>query len=146
MSSFKKMCIGDFLGCEHKLNKCLLFIARFEMEAWPTRFLSDCKRFSFLFFFIVLHSVYCSNEECEMTRQHIYSHFCAFIYRFSGLNLSVCQASTITTLSFTCWKWMPFFLDRCTNKRGFGKWKKCHVVFEALKHEAPKVIISLFPY
>ena len=44
-----------------------------------------------------------------MTRQHIYSHFCAFIYRFSVLNLSVCQASTITTLFFTSWKWLPFF-------------------------------------
>ena len=50
MSSFKKMFIGDFLDCDHKLNKCLLFIARFETEALPTRFLSDCKSFLFLFF------------------------------------------------------------------------------------------------
>ena len=101
MSSFTKMFIGDFLDCDHKLSKCLLFIARFETEALPTRFLSDCKSFLFFIFFIVLHFVDCSNEECEMTRQHIYSHFCAFIYRFSVLNLSVCQASTITTLFFT---------------------------------------------
>ena len=59
---------GDFLGCDHKLNKCLLFIARIETEALPTRFLSDCKSFLFLFFFIVFHFVYCSNEECKMTR------------------------------------------------------------------------------
>ena len=68
MSSFKKICIGDILGCDHKLNKCLLFIARFETEALPTSFLSDCKNFLFLFFFIALHFVYCSNEECKMTR------------------------------------------------------------------------------
>ena len=95
------MFIGDLLGCDHKLNKCLLFIARFEPEALPTHFLSDCKRFFFLFFLIVLHFVYCSNEECKVTRQHIHSHFCAFIYRFSVFNHSVCQASTITTLFFT---------------------------------------------
>ena len=134
-----------FLGCDHKLNKCLLFIARFETESLPTRFLSDCKSFLFLLFFIVLHFVYCSNEECKMTRSHIYSHFCAFIYRFSVLNLSVCQASTINRILYKL-KMVAIFLDRCTNKRGFGKRKECYVVFEALKHEAPKVIISLFPY
>ena len=95
------MFIGDLLGCDHKLNKCLLFISRFEMEALPTRFLSDCKRFLFLFFFNCFAFCFCSNEECKVTRQHIHSHFCAFIYRFSVLNLSVCQASTITILFFT---------------------------------------------
>ena len=40
---------------------------------------------------------------------------------------------------------VAIFPDRCTNKRAFGKLKKCHVVLEALKHEAPKVIISVFP-
>ena len=49
MSSLKKMFIKDFLVCDHKLNRCLLFIARFEIEALPTRFLSDCKSFLFLF-------------------------------------------------------------------------------------------------
>ena len=56
-----------------------------------------------------MHFVDSSNEECKITRQQIYSHFCAFIYRFSVLNLSVCQACTITTLFFTSWKWLPFF-------------------------------------
>ena len=85
MSSFKKMFVGDFLGCDHKLNKCLLFLARFETKALPTRFLSDCKSLLLIYFLIVLLFVYYSNEECKMTRQHIYSHFCAFIYRFSVL-------------------------------------------------------------
>lgn len=115
------MFIGDVLVCDHKPNKCLLFITRFEMEAWPTRFFSDCKRFFFYFYFFPFCLLVCSKEECKMTRQHIYSNFCAFIYRFSVLNLFACQASTITS-----WKWsLPFFPDRCTNKRGFGKLKKC---------------------
>ena len=53
------MFIGDVLVCDHKLSKFLLFITRFEMEAWPTGFLSDCKSF-FFFISIFLHFVYSS--------------------------------------------------------------------------------------
>ena len=61
MSSLKKLFIGDFLVCDHKLNKWL-FIARFEMEALPTRFLSDCKSFLFLFLlFCILLTVLMKN-------------------------------------------------------------------------------------
>ena len=48
------MFIGDLLGCDHKLNKCLLFIERFDMEALRTRFVSDCKSFLFLFLFFCI--------------------------------------------------------------------------------------------
>ena len=136
-----------FLGCDHKLNKCLLFIARFETESLPTRFLTDCKSFLFLLFFIVLHFVYCSNEGCKMTRSHM--HLFSFLYVYIPFfNLeSFCLSSLYNhNLILYKLKMVAFFLDRCTNKRGFGKRKECYVVFEALKHEAPKVIISLFPY
>ena len=62
---------------------------------------------------------------------HIYSHFCAFIYRFSVLNLSVCQASTIVNLFFTSWKWLPFFwIVAQTN----GVLEKERSVMSFLKH------------
>ena len=51
MSSFKKMFIGDFLDFDHKLNKCLLFIARFETEALQHVFFQIVKVFCFYFFY-----------------------------------------------------------------------------------------------
>ena len=60
------MFIGDLLCYDHKVNKCLLLIERFEMEALPTRFLSDCKSFLFLILYFFWHFVHCSNEECNL--------------------------------------------------------------------------------
>ena len=101
------MCIGDFLCCDHKLNKCLLFIARLETEALPTRFLSDCKNFLSLFFllFCILFTVLMKIVKWRVNTfilifVRLYTVFQSWIFLF---------VKPVTTLFFTSWKWLPFF-------------------------------------